>query len=196
MELGEVRRRRRMVRRYDPEVPVPAEALERILGAGLAVPSAGFTQAVSLLVLDGADVERYWAATTDPDVPPDRWLTGLRTAPVLIGVWTEPDAYLDRYAQPDKGWTDRDPARWTAPYWWVDPGMTALALLYAAVDEGLGACFFGTPPARIDAVRAAFGVPEGHRLVGIVSLGSAAGPPSRSRRGRRPVDELVHRGRW
>ena len=146
MELDEVRRRRRMVRRYDPAVPVPSAALERILDAGLRVPSAGFTQGVSLLVLEGADVERYWTVTTDPTAEPDRWLAGMRTAPVLVLVWTAPDAYLDRYARPDKGWTDRDPDRWTAPYWHVDAGMSVLAMLYAAVDEGLGACFFGAPP--------------------------------------------------
>jgi nitroreductase len=196
VELGEVRRRRRMVRRYDPSVPVPADALERILDAGLRVPSAGFTQGVSLLVLQGPDVERYWSATTDPTVAPDRWLTGLRTAPVLVLVWTEPGAYLDRYAEPDKGWTDRDPARWTAPYWHVDAGMTVLAMLYAAVDEGLGACFFGAPPDRIAAVATAYGVPDGQELVGVVSLGAPVGSAARSRRERRSADELVHRGHW
>lgn len=185
-----------MIRRYDPAAPVPDAALERILDAGLRVPSAGFTQGVSLLVLDGPDKDRYWAITTDPEVEPDRWLAGMQTAPVLIVVWTDPAAYLDRYAEPDKGWTDRDPARWAAPYWYVDAGMTALALLYAAVDEGLGGCFFGAPPDRIGPIRSAYGVPGHHELVGVVSVGNPAGVAARSRRGRRPAGELVHRGRW
>ena len=185
-----------MVRRYDPTVPVPADVLEQILDAGLRVPSAGFTQGVSLLVLEGADVEGYWTLTADPTVEPDRWLVGMRTAPVLVLVLTAPGAYLDRYAEPDKGWTDRDPARWTAPYWHVDAGMSVLAMLYAAVDAGLGACFFGVPPDRIAAVATAYGVPDGQELVGVVSLGAPAGPRSRSRRERRSTDELVHRGHW
>ena len=185
-----------MVRRYDPDAPVAAAALDRILDAGLRVPSAGFTQGVSLLVLAGAEVARYWDVTTDPETSPDRWLTGMRTAPVLVLVWTEPDAYLDRYAEPDKGWTDRDPARWTAPYWHVDAGMTVLAMLYAAVDEELGACFFGAPPERIDAIRSAHRVPPNQELVGVVSLGVPADVPRRSRRERRSADELVHRGLW
>ena len=196
MELSEVRRRRRMVRRYDPDTPVPAEVLDRILAAGLRVPSAGFTQAVSLLVLEGADTDRYWTVTTDPAAAPDAWLRGMRTAPVLVQVWTSADAYLDRYAESDKGWTDRDPARWTAPYWHVDAGMTALALLYAAVDEGLGACFFGAPPRAVPMIRSTYAVPEDHDLVGVVSLGKPAGSPTRSRRERRPLKELIHRGRW
>ena len=196
MELAEVRRKRRMVRRYDPGTPVPEDTLQRILDAGLRVPSAGFTQGVSLLVLDGSDKERYWAITTDPEAAPDRWLTGMRTAPVLIIVWTDPAGYLDRYAEPDKGWSDRDPTRWTAPYWYVDAGMAARARLCAAVDEGLGACFFGVPPDRIKPVRVAYGVPEHHELVGVVSLGHPAGVAARSRRSRRPADELIHRGHW
>lgn len=196
MELAEVRRRRRMVRRYDPGVSIPGAALEQILAAGLRVPSAGFTQGVSLLVLDGADRDRYWAATTDPGAEPDRWLAGMRTAPVLVLIWTSPEAYLDRYAEPDKGWVDRDPARWSAPYWYVDAGMAALAMLYAAVDEGLGACFFGAPPEAVPAVRETFGVPADHELVGVVSLGASADTGRRSRRERRPSGELIHRGRW
>ncbi len=189
--------RRRMVRRYDPDRPVPDAAVERVLAAAVRAPSAGFTQAVSYLVLTGDDVAAYWSVTVDPGREPDRWLAGLRTAPVLIVVWTDPEAYLDRYARPDKGWTDRDPARWSAPYWWVDPGMGVMAGLLAAVDEGLGACFFGVPRPRIDAVREAFGVPGNLAAVGVISLGhSAEGAASPPRRPRRPQPELVHRGRW
>lgn len=183
-----------MVRRYDPERAVGAEALEAVLDAAVRAPSAGFTQAVSYLVLTGADREDYWTATSDPEAE-NRWLTGLRTAPVLILVWTDEQAYLDRYAQPDKGWYDRDPARWSAPYWWVDAGMGVMALLLAAVDHGLGACFFGVPPDRAAAVRERFGVPVDQQSVGVVSLGHPESEASRPRR-RRPRTDLVHFDRW
>ena len=131
---------------------------------------------------------------------PGRWLDGMRTAPVLVLVFTDREAYLDRYAQPDKGWTDRDPARWSAPYWFVDAGMASMAALLRAVDLGLGACFFGIPADRIDRVREAFGVPPRQLSVGVLSLGySAPGPQatgSPARRPRRDPAELIHRGRW
>ena len=95
----------------------------------------------------------------------------MRRAPLLIVPLSDKSAYLDRYAEPDKGWTDRDESRWPVPYWDVDAGMAALLMLLTAVDEGLGACFFGVPPERIDAFRAAFGVPEDYRPVGCVSVG-------------------------
>ena len=121
----------------------------------------------------------------------------MRTAPLLILVWTSRQAYLDRYAEPDKGWTDRDPARWPAPYWYVDAGMAGMAVLLTAVDEGLGACFFGVPTDAIGAVRAAFGVPDDQLSVGVISLGypvPAAAEGSPTRRPVRRPSELIHRG--
>jgi hypothetical protein len=62
-------------------------------------------------------------------------------------------AYLDGYAEPDKGFTDRSDAWWPSPYWDIDTGFAAMLILLAAVDEGLGACFFGMPKVRIDVYR-------------------------------------------
>ncbi len=198
MELTEALRRRRMVRSYDPDRPVAADDLEAVLAAALRTPSAGFTQAVSLLVLaDPADRENFWGLCAESD---SRWLRGMRTAPVLVLVWTSAEAYADRYAQPDKGWTDRNLGRWSAPYWYVDAGMAALAALLSVVDRGLGGCFFGVPVERVEAVRAHFGVPVDQLSVGVLSLGypapvaPAGGSPTR--RPRRPAGELVHRSRW
>lgn len=197
MEFSEVVARRRMVRRFDT-APVSPEALERVLRAGLKAPSAGFSQGIDLLVLtQPSERERFWAATTDPDRPADAWLRGVGAAPVLVVCCSDPQAYLDRYAEPDKGWTDRDPARWPIPYWDVDTGMAAMSMLLTAVDEQLGALFFGVPAQRHDAVRAEFGVPSGRRLVGVVALGHPH-PQERSstRKERRPTEDVVHRGEF
>jgi nitroreductase len=197
MELSTVLRRRRMVRAYDPTRPVPAATLDQVCAAALRVPSAGFTQAVSLLVLASAEQRAgYWDAAAEHETA---WLAGMRTAPVLILVWTSRDSYLDRYAEPDKGWTDRDPDRWPAPYWYVDAGMAVLAMLLTATDQELGACFFGVPPDRIERIRDTFGVPQDQLSVGVVSLGHpvpAAPSGSPTRRPRRPAAELVYRERW
>jgi nitroreductase len=186
-----------MTRSYDAGRPVSDDALDAVVAAALRAPSAGFTQAVSLLVLTGpADRGAFWAATARGT---SRWLDGMRTAPALVLFWTDREAYLDRYAEPDKGWSDRDPSRWSAPYWFVDAGMAAMAALLAAEDAGLGACFFGVPVDRVEAVRARFGVPEGQLSVGALTLGhraSAAPTGSSTRRPRKPAEVLVHRGRW
>jgi nitroreductase len=197
MEFAKVLRSRRMVRSYDPTRVVSAEQLDTIISAALRAPSAGDTQGVSLLVLDHRpDVDNYWRLTADPGQE-DSWLRGMRTAPVLMLIWTSREAYLDRYAQPDKGWSDRDPARWSAPYWFVDGGMAALAALLAAVDTQLGACFFGIPAAKVAAVRAAFSVPSDELPVGAISLGYPSPEPGAERgRARRSSVPRVHRGSW
>jgi nitroreductase len=199
MELREVVRRRRMVRAYDPDRPVPDEVVDRLLDSAIRAPSAGFSQGWDFVVLRRpADRELFWAVTREGDEEPDAWLRGLSTAPLLVLCLSDKDAYLDRYAAPDKGWTDRDEHRWPVPYWDVDTGMAALLMLLTAVDEGLGACFFGVPPDRQDAVRDAFEIPGNRRTVGIVSVGYPA-PDRRSpslRRGRRPVSQVAHDGRF
>lgn len=199
MELSEVIRRRRMVRAYTDD-PVDASVVRTALEHAVHAPSAGFTQGWAFLLLDHpADVRRFWSVTA-PDVgsAPDRWLAGMSRAPVVIVALSCKRAYLDRYTEPDKGWTDRDEARWPAPYWDIDTGMAALLVLLTAVDEGLGACFFGVPPERIGTVRAEFGVPDDHHPIGAITLGHPATERVRgsASRGRRPYEEVVHRGRW
>nr|MDQ3344611.1 nitroreductase family protein [Actinomycetota bacterium] len=119
-------------------------------------------------------------------------------APVLVVPLSCKRAYLDRYAEPDKGWTDRDEARWAAPYWDIDTGMAALLILLTAVDDELGACFFGVPPQRVGALRAEFGIPDDHHPIGAITLGHPApgGVRGSSRRRRCPLDDVVHHGRW
>lgn len=202
MELSSAIRRRRMVRTYDASRPVPDEVVDRLLDHAVRAPSAGFSQGWAFVVLRTPDDRRrFWAASADLDREPDAWLRGLMTAPLLVLCLSDKDAYLDRYAEPDKGWSDRDEARWPVPYWDVDTGMAALLMLLTAVDEGLGSCFFGVPAPAHDRVRSAFGVPPRMRLVGVVSVGyrDAAAGDRRSpslRRGRRPVTEVGHEGRW
>ncbi|HEX6872320.1 MAG TPA: nitroreductase family protein [Micromonosporaceae bacterium] len=199
MEFREVVRRRRMVRNYDPDRPVPAGVRERLLEHAIRAPSAGFSQGWAFLVLEEqADRERFWQAATPPTTVWRQWLTNMRHAPLIIVPHANKSAYLDRYAEPDKGWTDRDEARWPVPYWHIDAGFASLLMLLTAVDEGLAACFFGIPPECTVAYRTAFGVPEQFTPIGAVSVGYPA-PDHRSgslRRGRRGVDEVVHRGHW
>lgn len=221
MELQDVIRRRRMVRRYSPE-PVPGPVLDRLLENAVRAPSAGFSQGWAFLVLDAPDdVARFWDATTPAAraEQPGRWLRGMRTAPVVIVPLSCEEAYRERYAEPDKALSGRvltgtallddasDPPppgrpaqEWPVPYWHVDTGMAALLILQTAVDEGFGACFFGIPAERLGSFRRAFGVPESHTPIGAITVGRPVagdrptGSPTTRRR--RTLDEVVHRGHW
>jgi nitroreductase len=199
MEFQEVIRRRRMVRNYDPSRPVPDAVVERLLANALRAPSAGFSQGWAFLVLSTPEErDRFWAATVPESDQTDSWLRDMRNAPLLVVPLSHKQAYLDRYAEQDKGWTDRDEARWPVPYWDIDAGFATLLMLLTAVDEELGACFFGVPPDQTASFRSAFGVPAEFTPIGCVAVGYPA-PDRRSpslRRGHRPVEEVVHRGSW
>ena len=185
-----------MVRSYAERRPVPPEVVERILAAAVRAPSAGFSQGWGFLVLDTAeDIARFREAVTPADGP-DNWFAAQVRAPLIVVPHANKDAYLDRYAQSDKGFTDRDESVWPAPYWDIDTGFASLLMLLTAVDEGLGACFFGIPKARIDAYRRAFAVPERFRPIGAISFGYSDEPPKDFSGSRRPVTEVVHWGRW
>lgn len=203
MEFRDVVRRRRMVRKY-ADRPVAPEILDRMLEHAIRAPSAGFSQGWAFLRLEQPeDLARFWESTTPPSDSPttSEWLAGMRTAPAIVVPLSHRDAYLDRYSEPDKGWTDRDEERWPVPYWHIDTGMAALLILQTAVDEGLGACFFGIPPERMDAFREAFGVPADYVPIGAITVGhrvprdpGIAG--SAARRKRRAPEDVVHHGRW
>ena len=197
MEFTQVVRSRRMVRNYDPERPVSRETVEQLLELAIRAPSAGFSQGWQFLVLEEpADRDRFWQLTTDDGVP-DSWLSGMLSAPVLVLALSDKQAYLDRYAQPDKGWTDRDEAHWPVPYWDIDTGMASLLIMLGAVDLGLASCFFGVQPENQAAVKQGFGIPDRLRIVGVVSLGYGA-PDRRSpslKRGRRQLDQVLAYGR-
>jgi nitroreductase len=197
VELREVVRRRRMVRRFDPR-PLPADVLDRILHSATRAPSAGFSQGLDLLVLEGRDAVRgFWTATADPGFG-----TPYSTAepPAIVLVLSDKQAYLDRYGEPDKAGLGMDTEEgWPVPYWDMDAAMAVMLMLLTAVDEGVGAWYFGVFHGA-EALLHDLGVPEGRRLVGAVALGYPAADdrPSGSARTRprRPLDQVVHRGRW
>jgi len=197
VELREVVRRRRMVRRFDPR-PLPAETLERILHSATRAPSAGFSQGLDLLVLEGPGAVRdFWRATTDPRFGKPY---STATPPVIVLVLADKQAYLDRYAAPDKAGLGMDvEAGWPVPYWDMDAAMAVMLMLLTAVDEGVGAWWFGVFSGA-EALLRDLGVPAGRRLAGAVALGYAAADDrpvgSAATRPRRPLDEVVHRGRW
>ncbi|GAA2662861.1 nitroreductase family protein [Streptomyces lunalinharesii] len=196
MEFSEVLRRRRMIRHHSDR-PLSPEVIERVLAAALRAPSAGFSQGWAFLALtDRADRARFW-----PFVPTRVEQTPtMQDAPLVVVPLAHKAAYLERYAEPDKGWQDRAEARWPAPYWHIDTGMAALLMLLTAVDEGLGACFFGIAPEHLEPFRTEFGVPAAYTPIGGITVGHRAddvpAQSARTARRRRAADEVVHRGHW
>lgn len=180
MEFGEALRHRRMVRRHTGE-PVPAEVLERIVAAGLAAPTAGHTQAVSFVtVTEPERIAAVAAGCRETEFVARGFHPWMSTAGALVAICLEPSVYRERYQRPDK-----DPGVLSAiPWWWVDGGAALMALLLAAVDEGLGAGFQGGH--ACGAARPVLGLPAEVILLGVVTLGPStadlSGPAPRPRR--------------
>jgi nitroreductase len=192
MEFQDVIRHRKMCRSF-ADRPVPPELLDRILDNGARAPSAGFTQGFDFMVLEGNNqTDVFWSLASDarwraaPDWP------GLLRAPVIVVPLAHRQAYLDRYAEPDK----EAPDPWTVPYWLVDTSFAVMSMLLTVVDVGLGALFFRL---RRDAapLAAAFGIPAGYEPIGALALGwpdDEQRPSTSLARGRRA--DVIHRGRW
>jgi nitroreductase len=196
MEFKDVIRKRRMVRNFAPE-PVAPEVLDRIVDAGLKAPSAGFSQGLGFVIVIGpgtrqaiarlADEEEYVAAGFDP------WIS---RAPAHIVISASEKVYRDRYSEPDKLDADGRPIEWPVPYWWVDAGAALMAILLAAVDEGLAAGFLGVH--SVPDLADLLGMPEDQTPIGVVTIGHPL-PDRRSgslTRGRRPRATMVHLERW
>ena len=185
-----------MIRNY-LDKPVDRASIERIVSLGRRGPSAGFAQGQYLVVVTDATVRREIARLADEDAYAaaghPRWIS---TAPVHIVVCTSEDDYHARYREPDKLNADGTEIDWPVPYWYVDAGAVMMTLLLAAVDEGLGAGFFGVH--RLDGIRALLGIPEGKVAIGVVTVGHPAGdqPSGSASRGWKPLEEIVRWERW
>ena len=203
MEFGDVLTRRRSVRTYDDR-PVPREVLERVANAAVVwAPSAGFSQGLRLVVVTDPDTRREIAtAAMEEDLVAKGRARWKAAAPVHMVVLTREDDYHDRYKEGDKlkitGGREID---WPAPYWYVDAGAAAMALMLGAIDEGLDTAIFGVTD--LPALYEALGLPEDVRFVAVVTMGypaEGADDPSRgssvfSRR-RKAREEVVRWERW
>ena len=192
-------RRRKMVRTFQPD-GLDASVLQRILRHGQHAPSAGFTQGLAFLVFQGPEeTGRFWAAASSGGEE-EGMMRGVRPAPLVIVPFASKQAYLDRYAEDDKGWADRAEERWPAPFWIIDAAFAAMLMLLTAVDEGLGALFFGLYPEAIAGFKQTFGVPPEWEPIGAIAIGHPAPVDpvrsSRDTRRRKDLEAIVHRGRW
>ena len=199
MEFSEAVRRRRMTRNFQ-EVPLERSVVDGLLAEALAAPSAGNTQGREFVVLEGPEqTDRYWQSTTDAAWRArSRRYEGMSRAPVVILPFSDPDAYVDRYAEPDKVRSDGDEVEWVVPYWHVDASFAVMTLLLAAADRGIGGAFLGNFRGEA-ALKDELGVPAQLCWLGAVLLGHAMlpDPPSTSAaRPRRTEEDTIHRAGW
>lgn len=196
MEFKEVLARRRMVRNYQDRRVDPA-ALDRIAGAALRAPSAGNSQAIAVVIVTDAETREEIAEIGDEGAYVsqgfDPWIS---RAPAHIVLSVSEDIYRARYAEPDKLGPDGEEIGWPVPYWWIDAGAALMAVLLAAVDEGLAAGFLGVH--SVPSLAELLDIPQHRQPIGVVTVGYPA-PDRRSGSLDRPRplrDDVIHHERW
>ncbi len=195
MDFSDVLARRRMVRNYTDE-PIDPDILEQVAGAAFRAPSAGNSQALGVVVITDSDTRRaiadlagegsYIEAGFDP------WIS---RAPAHVVISVSEEVYHRRYREPDKLGPDGE-IEWPVPFWWVDAGAAMMAVLMAAVNNGLGAGFLGVH--SLPALAEVLGLPEEQKPIGVITLGHPAPDRRSGSLDRRPdqANVTIHRERW
>jgi nitroreductase len=188
-----------MVRDFSDQ-PVARPLVEQLMANATRTPSAGYSQGSAFVVLtDAAQRRLFWETTSGPVWRGESESVPLNRAPVVIVPLAHKQAYLDRYALPDKAHTPLAREEyWPAPYWDIDTGFGVMLILLTAVELGLGALFFGIFQGE-EALMQSLGVPAGYRAIGAIAVGyPTAGVRSSPElpSGRRHLDEVVRWERW
>lgn len=169
MEFSDLIQQRYSTRAYK-SLPVPEDALQRVLEAARMAPTAANRQPFQLVVVHTAGREAELAR-----IYGNAWFT---QAPIVICACSVPG----------QAWKRRDGKNYAD----VDVAIAMDHLILAAANEGLGTCWIGAfDPA---AAREVLGLPEDVEPVVFTPLGYPA--DQRQAKRRRPLDALVHYERW
>jgi nitroreductase len=171
METWDAIRARRNVRTYQPG-PVPAADLDLIAEAGWRAPSASNRQHWNFIIV--TDREQLQALSTVWQGA--RHIAGAAAAIALILPQPEDERgkVVDQY----------------------DLGQATYAIMLAAADLGIGTGHSSVGDQ--DQAREILGVPGDHDVAFMLGIGYPADRPLRpiAKPDRRPVSEVIHRGRW
>ena len=191
---------RRSCRNYKT-TPIDPKILENLIDQARRTPTAGNSQGVEFLVLNGEkEVAAYWDTTLDKDRRDNFPWPGLLLAPALVIPYGIPERYLSRYQEIDKkksGLGDSIDA-WPIPYWIVDAASASTALQLLVVESGMACCFFGQFE-KEEKVSQRFSVPREARAIGTIAIGWAADDDRSSisvARTRRPLEDVLHVSEW
>ncbi|HEX7033250.1 MAG TPA: nitroreductase family protein [Nitrososphaera sp.] len=175
MELDQVIRRRKMIRKYQKR-DVPEQLIDKLIDNASRAPSAGHTQVQEFIIVKDMETKRKLrlASVNQEHV---------EQAPVLIVVCSNTSRSVGRYGR-----------RGIEFYSVVDGAFASMLILLTATNEGLGAGFVAA--FDDDKVSEILGLPEDGsvRPVGIIAIGYPDEEPSGL--GRIARDRIVHWERW
>ena len=190
-----------MIRKFEQK-PIHEDTLRRVLDVARHAPSGGFSQGFDFIVLTKPEELAWFYRTTDDPTDPEPFPgREPELAPACIVLpFANKRLYLERYSQPDKIQFGMDKEEnWPVAFWTVDASMAIMLILLAAVNDGLGAWYFGITRGEQD-VKRELGVPASCEMLGVIALGypSSSDAPRSAvfAKRRRPFEEMFHFGRW
>jgi nitroreductase len=160
MEALEALRRRRSIRVYKDK-PVPREIIEQIIDAARLAPTANNIQPWEFIVITEAQARRKIADLTD-------WGKFIAQSGACVAVYCKPVKH------------------------YLEDGSAAIEnILVAARALGLGTCWVaGYGKDYGEKIREMLGVPAGHKLVGLISLGYPGEEPGP--KDKREISDVLH----
>ncbi len=169
MDVIEVIRKRRSVRSY-ADRPVEPEKVQRLLEAARLAPSASNRQESRFVVV----TQRERRAALARAANDQRFVAD---APVIIAACADTDGHVMSCGQ---------------LCYPIDVAIAIDHMTLQAAAEGLGTCWIGA--FSESQVKEILGIPAAIRVVEMLTVGYAAGPPSAL--SRRPLQSLVHWETW
>lgn len=138
---------------------IPEDVLDKILEAGRQAPSAANSQPWHFIVLTDYEIKEKLSR--------GRWNKFIKDSPVtIVGC-----AHLDRSR------------KWAT----IDTSIALQNMVLAAWAMGVGSCWIGD--FKENEVKKLLGIPEGWRVVALVTFGYPAGQPEGKRK--KPLEEIV-----
>ena len=169
-EFNDIIKRRKMVRQYIQDKPIPEEIVDKLIANAHRAPSAGHTQVQEFIIVQDPLIKKKLgdAALNQEQV---------YDAPLLIVVCANTSRSVNRYGKRGREF-----------YSIVDGAFASMLILLTAVNEGIGACFVGA--FLDDKVSEILELPGYVKPIGIIALGFPAEDPGKFNR--IDISKLVH----
>src|ERR671917_218697 len=170
MDFEDVVRKRKMVRRYKQNRPLPDKIITKLIRNAHRAPSAGHTQVQEFIIVkDPLIKKKLRIAAVDQEYVED--------APLLIIVCSNTSRSVGRYG-----------IRGREFYSIIDGAFASMLVLLTAVNEGIGACFVGAfDDTKVSKI---LEIPEYVKPIGIIALGFPAEDPIKI--GRIALSHLIY----
>ncbi len=169
-EFNDIIKRRKMVRQYIQDKPIPQQIVDKLITNAHRAPSAGHTQVQEFIIVQDPLIKKKLgdAALNQEQV---------YDAPLLIVVCANTSRSVNRYGKRGREF-----------YSIIDGAFASMLILLTAVNEGIGACFVGA--FLDDNVSEILELPEYVKPIGIIALGFPAEDPGKFKR--IDISKLIH----